>query len=480
MWTWRWRSSRKRSYDAPLTKTKTKSLFAFSLLPAVLSLAWPTMLEQLMQTAVQYIDTAMVGSLGTQATAAVGSTTTVNWLIGSAVSAFGVGFLAMISQALGAGETERARRTAAQAVLAVLLIGSLFTALTLGLSSQVPRWMQVDPAIRKSAGRYFFILYLPMLPRTASILFGTVLRAAGDTKTPMRIGVRVNLLNVILNFLLIYPSREVLLFGKSLPLWGAGWDVEGAAAASALAFLFGGLAITAAFYRHPLISPRGRSLRPDMAVLRPCLRIALPNMLQRFGTSLGYVAFAAMINSLGEISTAAHTIANTVESAFYIPGYGMQTAAATLTGNAIGAGDRQRRRDLARLILLVEVSLMLLSGGLLFAFAPAMVSLFSPDAAVILLGSTVLRMVACSEPFYGVSIVTEGMLQGAGRTAVPFLFNILGMWGVRIAGTYLCTQVLGLGLVSAWGCMIGHNMLLFVLFVIYYASGKWIPGEKSC
>ena len=480
MWTWRWRSSRKRSYDAPLTKTKTKSLFAFSLLPAVLSLAWPTMLEQLMQTAVQYIDTAMVGSLGTQATAAVGSTTTVNWLIGSAVSAFGVGFLAMISQALGAGETERARRTAAQAVLAVLLIGSLFTALTLGLSSQVPRWMQVDPAIRKSAGRYFFILYLPMLPRTASILFGTVLRAAGDTKTPMRIGVRVNVLNVILNFLLIYPSREVQLFGKLLPLWGAGWGVEGAAAASALAFLFGGLAITAAFYRHPLISPRGRSLRPDMAVLRPCLRIALPNMLQRFGTSLGYVAFAAMINSLGEISTAAHTIANTVESAFYIPGYGMQTAAATLTGNAIGAGDRQRRRDLARLILLVEVSLMLLSGGLLFAFAPAMVSLFSPDAAVILLGSTVLRMVACSEPFYGVSIVTEGMLQGAGRTAVPFLFNILGMWGVRIAGTYLCTQVLGLGLVSAWGCMIGHNMLLFVLFVVYYASGKWIPGEKSC
>ncbi len=460
--------------------TKTKSLFAFSLLPAVLSLAWPTMLEQLMQTAVQYIDTAMVGSLGTQATAAVGSTATVNWLIGSAVSAFGVGFLAIISQALGAGETERARRTAAQAVLAVLLVGALFTGLTLGLSTRVPRWMQVDPAIRKSAGRYFFILYLPMLPRTASILFGTVLRAAGDTKTPMRIGVRVNVLNVLLNFLLIYPSREIPLLGKSLPLWGAGWGVEGAAAASALAFLFGGLSITAAFYRHPLISPRGRSLRPDMAVLRPCLRIALPNMLQRFGTSLGYVAFAAMINSLGELSTAAHTIANTVESAFYIPGYGMQTAAATLTGNAIGAGDRQRRRDLARLILLVEVSLMLLSGGLLFAFAPAMVSLFSPDAAVILLGSTVLRMVACSEPFYGVSIVIEGMLQGAGRTAVPFLFNVLGMWGVRIAGTYLCTQVLGLGLVSAWGCMIGHNMLLFLLFVIYYARGNWIPGEKSC
>ena len=458
-----------------MTKTKSKSFFAFSLLPTVFALAWPTMLEQLMQTAVQYIDTAMVGSLGTQATAAVGSTATINWLVGGTVAAFGVGFLAMISQALGAGEKERARRAAAQVVLAVLVIGSLFTAITLSLSSRVPRWMQVDPAIRNSAGRYFFILYLPMLPRTASILFGTVLRAAGDTRTPMRVGVWVNLLNILLNFLLIYPSRVLVFLGRTLPLWGAGWGVEGAAAASALSFLFGGVALTAAFYRHPLISPRGLSLRPDLAVLRPCLRVALPNMLQRFGTSLGYVAFAAMINSLGEVPTAAHTIANTVESAFYIPGYGMQTAAATLTGNAIGAGDRQRQRDLARLILLLEVSLMLLSGGLLFAFAPAMVRLFSPDAAVVLLGGTVLRMVACSEPFYGVSVVTEGMLQGAGQTAMPFLFNILGMWGVRIAGTYVCTQLLGLGLVSAWGCMIGHNMLLFVLFVIYYARGRWNP-----
>ena len=122
---------------------------------------------------------------------------------------------------------------------------------------------------------------------------------------------------------------------------------------------------------------------------------------------------------------------------------------------------------------------MLLSGGLLFAFAPTMVGLFSRDAAVILLGSTVLRMVACSEPFYGVSIIIEGMLQGAGRTMVPFVFNIIGMWGVRIVGTFVCTRLLGLGLVSAWGCMIGHNMLLFVLFVNYYRRGRWNPLEAK-
>ena len=455
--------------------SERKPHIAWNLLPAVFGLAWPTMLEQLMQTAVQYIDTAMVGSLGTQATAAVGSTTTVNWLVGSTVSAFGVGFLAYIAQAIGAGDKQRARRAAGQSVLAVLVTGVLFTILTVSLSPFVPIWMRTDKSIQPLAARYFRILYLPMLARAASVIFGTVLRAAGDTRTPMRTGIAVNLINVVLNFLLIYPSRTLSLFGAQLPVWGAGWGVVGAAAASAVSFVYGGIAITVAFFRHPTVSPRGVALRPDGEILRPCLRVAFPNMLQRFGASLGYVFFAAMINSLGETATAAHTIANTVESAFYIPGYGMMTAAATLTGNAIGARDKQRLGELAAVILAAEVTMMLLSGALLFAFAPAMVSIFSRDAAVIALGSAVLRMVACSEPFYGVSIVIEGMLQGAGETRVPFLFNIIGMWGVRIVGTFICTQRLGLGLVSAWGCMIGHNLLVFVMYVIYYNRGRWNP-----
>ena len=462
-----------------MEQNRHKFKIAWPLLPAVFSLAWPTMLEQLMATLVQYIDTAMVGSLGTSATAAVGSTTTVNWLVGSSISAFGVGFLAYIAQSMGAGERERARRASAQAVLAVLVTGLLFTGLCLGLSRRVPVWMQVDPKIRELAAAYFFVLYLPMLPRAALTIFGTVLRAVGDAKTPMRIGLGMNLMNVVLNFLFIYEPRTLKLLGRSVPIWGAGWGVVGAAAASALAFTAGGLAITLALWRHREISPRGCSILPDRTVLIPCLRVAMPNMLQRFGTSLGYVAFAAMINSLGELSTAAHTIANTVESAFYIPGYGMQAAAATLTGNALGAGDREKMRDLSRLILLLEVSLMLVSGSLLFAFAPDMVRLFSRDAAVIALGSTVLRMVACSEPIYGVSIVVEGMLQGAGKTLVPFVFNICGMWGVRILGTFLCTHFFGLGLVSAWACMIAHNLLLCLMFVLYHRFGHWNPLDRG-
>ena len=422
----------------------SKKRLDIPMLGVIFSLAWPTMLQELMQTAVQYIDTAMVGSLGTQATAAVGATGTVSWLVNGTVSALGVGFLAYISQAMGAGEQERAKRAAAQSTLMALIIGTVLTVLTTILSGPIVRWMQVAPVIREAAAQYFRILYLPML-----------------------------------NVLLIYPAGTVHLMGISFPMWGAGWGINGAAAASAIAYTYGGISMAVRLWWHPLISPRGQRFTPDPNVLMPCMRIAIPNMFQRFGTSLGYVAFASMINALGDVSAAAHTVANTVESLFYIPGWGMQTAAAALAGNAYGAQDGRRLRSLGRTFLPLEVGLMLFSGGMLFLFAPQLVGLFTRDPQVMKLSVTVLRMVAVSEPFYGVPIVLEGLMQGIGKTTVPFLFNIAGMWGVRILGTFLCTRLLGMGLVSAWGCMIGHNLLLFVLFTVYYAAGKALPEMKD-
>lgn len=439
----------------------------------ILSLALPTMLEQFLATAVQYIDTAMVGTLGTHATAAVGATATVNWLINGTVSAIGVGFLSYISKACGAGDRDRAKRAAAQAVLVTLIVGIGFTVLALALSTWVPVWMRADPSIQELASQYFFVMYTPMLARSAILLFGNLFRAVGDSKTPMRVGLMVNLINVAGNLLLIYPTRV----WHGLTLYGAGWGVVGAAAASAAAYFVGGIVITVALWRHPRISPRGFSLKPESAILRPCLQVALPNALQRFATSLGYVAFAAMVNSLGETATAAHTIANTVESAFYVPGYGMQMAAATLAGNALGAGEHKKINHLAGMLLTLEVAMMVVSGGLLFLFAPNMMGLFSADAAVIALGAVVLRMVAVSEPFYGVSIILEGMMQGMGQTMLPFVIGVTGMWGVRIVGTFLCTQIFGMGLISAWACMIAHNLLIFVLLTACYRTGRWKPKK---
>ena len=132
-------------------------------------------------------------------------------------------------------------------------------------------------------------------------------------------------------------------------------------------------------------------------------------------------------------------------------------------------------KDLSSMFIPIEIGLMIITGSLLFIFAPALVGLFSKTAAVSALGITVLRMVALSEPFYGFSIIVEGMMQGVGKTKEPFAFNIIGMWAVRILGTFICINVFSLGLVSAWACMIAHNLFLFILFLYCYISGKWNP-----
>ncbi len=444
----------------------------------IMTLAWPTIIEQVMQTAVQYIDTAMVGTLGTEATAAVGATTTIGWLVFSSISALSIGFLAFIAKACGANDKEAAKKATSQAVLTVWVVGILFTILTLGLSGVIPKLMQVDKNIQPLASAYFFILYLPMLPRTASTIFGTVLRGAGDTKTPMKVGIVVNVLNVVLNYFLIFDPHTITILGISIFIPCASLGVVGAAIASAIAFSVGGLMITIALLRHPLVSPRGMSIKPDKEILKPCLKIAIPNMLQRFGTSLGYVAFASMINSVGEVATAAHTIANTVESAFYIPGYGMQSAAATLTGNAYGAKDNKKMKSLSFMFIPIEVILMIISGGMLFVSAPSLMAIFSSSKEVIDLGSTVLRMVAVTEPFYGLAIIIEGMMMGVGKTKQPFIYNIIGMWCIRIVGTFICIQFLDMGLIAAWACMIAHNLLLCTMFVITFVKGTWNPLNK--
>ena len=446
-----------------------------SALKMIFALAWPTVLEQILITAVSYVDTAMVGRYSDNASAIVGCTMTVNWLIGGIVSAIAVGFLSLIARAVGAGEKDLVRKAAAQATGMALIVGVLLSIIVLPISRFVPVWMNADPSIQKDAGTYFFIIYTPMIFRSALIIYGTVLRAAGDTKTPMVVNTATNIVNMVLNFFMIYETRAVTVFGLNLTIPGLNLGTTGAAIASAISFVVGGVWMTIAVYRSKLLSPRGMSLKPDPAILKPCFRVAFPALLQRIATSSGYVAFSGMINTLGEVATGAHTIANTAESAFYIPGYGMQAAASTLIGMSLGEKNPKKMKSICHMLLIIEVLVMILSGGALFFGAEAIMRIFTKSEEIIKVGTTVLMMVAISEPAYGIGIIIEGIFHGVGDTMSTFIFGALGMWGVRILGTYVFVVLLGHGLVAAWACMIAHNLVLSLLLSIRYIRGKWNP-----
>ena len=177
-------------------------------------------------------------SICASASAAVGLTSTTMWLVCAPLWALAMGVLACISQALGAQDRQRAQRAAAQSVLLTLAVGAVLTVLTLAASPFLPGWLGAEEEIYADAALYFAIVCAPTLFRTASILFASVLRAQGNTKTPMQINLLMNVINILLNFLLINPAKTWRLGPLSIPMWGAGLGVAGAAIATAVSPLY--------------------------------------------------------------------------------------------------------------------------------------------------------------------------------------------------------------------------------------------------
>lgn len=455
-------------------KAPTKGHFDKTLIPLIMTLAWPTILEQALQTIVQFIDSAMVGRISAEAAAAVGVTQTVSWLINGVLSAASVGFLAVISRAIGAEDRKRAGKAAGQSVLVTLLLGIVIGAAALSVSFSLPRWLGGAEEIWYDGGSYFFIVNIPMIFRAAIILFGAVLRATGDMRHPMFVNAAMNGINIVFNFLFIYPSRTMELFGLKIWLPGAGWGVQGAAIATALSYVAGGIMMFVILCRSDRgVAPTRENLKPDKEILKRTFEISLPNAAERTVVCLGSTAFTAMVAGLGTVSLAAHSIAITAESAFYVPGFGFQAAATTLSGMIAGEGDEDKLDRMTQTLMSITVFCMFVSGLILFLFPQVMMSIFTNDPQVIEQGAVALRIVSVSEPFFAVSLSLAGVFNGVGDTKVPFVISLCTMWGIRILFTFICVKLLGMGLAAVWMCMIGDVIGRSICMYTRYRSGKW-------
>ncbi len=429
----------------------TKAESRRQLLGTLLALSIPTMAEEVLSTLLQYVDTAMVGQLGEQATASVSITTTINWLVGSMAGAIGTAILAMISRAVGSGDREKIRSLSKQALFLATGCGVVTGSICILLSPFIPVWMGAEEAIQSQASAYFFIISLPMVFRTWTTILGASIRATQNTRTPMLISMSANSLNVGLNYILIYR---------------AGLGVTGAAAASAVSYCVSGLLMLAAYRKNELLNWRWREFSLEVPLLKECASIGMPVLGTSMTSCMGYVVFAGLVSGMGTTVFAAHSIAVTAETIFYIPGYGLRTATSALVGAALGEKNQEKLKTTGNLSVILTVLLMCLSGMTLYLVAYPLMRLFTPSVAAASLGARMLKLVALSEPFFGLMIVLEGIFYGLGRTKYAFLVETFSMWGIRIFFTFLCVKVWNLDLRAVWLCMIGDNVCKALLFAL--------------
>lgn len=435
-----------------ISKVQENTLYKSTFL-SVITIALPTMLEQIMSVFMQYVDTAMVGHLGANATAAVSTSTTITWLINSVPAAFGVAAMTMIAQAIGSGDRHSIEKAAALSLSFSLVVGAILEIICLGLSPFVASWMGADEAVAPAAGRYFFWISVPIVLKSANIILAAAIRATKDTKTPMYIGVGANVLNVVLDYIFIYQCNL---------------GVDGAAYATAISAAAGGLLMLGAFFKNPNLHFEWADVRGDgtHTYLKRMWSLSYPVLIINVASCAGYVVFAGMVSHMGTIIFAAHSIAVGAEELFYIGGYGFKSAANTLVGISYGKRDHDKYHVVCISTIVCTLFIMTVSGILLFVFAQPLMGFFTSDPEVIALGAVVLRMVAFNEPFFGIYVVAEGIYYGLGRTSYPLFVEFFGMWCVRILSTYICIHVLGLGLNAVWCCMIADNVLKALLLAL--------------
>ena len=452
---------------APLTTRQQLSL--------TLQLSWPAIMAQLATIIMQYIDAAMVGRLGATQSAAVGLVASTTWLFGGLSYAAAMGFNVLTAQRVGGGRLADARNILKQALVLCLAFSTVMALLAAALSSSLPGILRADRSIWKDASAYFLVysLFLPAL-QLDNVTAGQ-LQATGNMRTPGIYMVVMCALDVVFNTLFIFPTGTIRLGSLALP--GAGLGTAGAALGTGLAELVVGLYLLHfVLRRSPVLRlEKGERLHFDRQQLRTILRIAAPVASEKVILSSAQIVSTAIVAPLGTVAIAANSFAITAESLCYMPAFGIQSAAAMVVGQSVGAGRRQMARRLGWVTVLLGIAVMVLTGGLLYLLAPQMMAILTPDPEIIALGTRVLRIEAFAEPMYGASIVAGGVFQGTGSTLVPTLFNLGTMWGIRIPLARLAAPRWGLP--GVWTAMCLELCVRGILYLIRLVGKRWLPPE---
>lgn len=444
-------------------------------------LSLPAILAQLSSILMQYIDASMVGRLGAQPAASVGLMSSSLWLFWGVCSMITMGFSVQVAHRVGAKNYGDARSVLRQGITSCIIISLGITAIGLAIARSLPSWLGGDPAITDEAGIYFsvFVGALPML--TLNYLAGGMLRCAGNMKVPSLLNVGMCLMDVVFNFFLIFPMREVSVFGLEFTMPGAGLGVLGAALGTVLAeCLTALLMLYYLCYRQKsldIMHHRGGSFRPRRDVLRNAFKIAAPMTAEHAIFCGAQIMITIIVAPLGVVAIAANAFAVTAESLCYMPGFGIGDAATTLVGQSLGAGRQDLVKRFCHITVGMGMAVMTVMAVIMYLAAPLMMGIMTDDTAISSLGTEILRIEAWAEPMYAASIVAYGAFVGVGDTLIPAIMNFGSIWLVRIPVAALLAPTAGLR--GVWIAMCVELTFRGLIFLWRMFGGWWYRNKKA-
>lgn len=442
----------------------------------VASLSWPAIMAQLSSILMEYIDAAMVGSLGAAASASIGLVATSTWLLWGMGGALATGFAVQVAHFIGARKNDNARDVFRQSVIAVIILGLIMLAIGAMISPALPIWLGGNSEICNDASSYFMIVSLSLPFCYLTYLSSGMLRCSGNMVVPGITNVLMCVLDVIFNFFLIFESHDI--FGIVVP--GAGLGVSGAAIGTGLAqVVTGSFLIWYILKKSSTLNFRHTkfAFRLSGRTIHRALVIGAPIAAERIMMCGAQIITTIIVAPLGTAAIAANAFGITAESLCYMPGYGISEAAQTLSGQSLGAGKKDLTRSFGKITILLGIIVMTIMGILLWIGAPVMMAILTPVETVRQLGVSALRIEAFAEPMFAASIVTYGVMVGAGYTFVPACINLGSIWVVRLSLAALLAPVWGLN--GVWLAMCIELCVRGIVFLITFLKANWMKKADS-
>lgn len=429
----------------------------------VRSLAVPAVVQSLLNTAVLFSDTLMVGWLGATSLAAVALSGPVLWTSRSLIFALCRGTVALVARDVGAGDRAHAAQVARESLALLVVLGALGGWALAGVTRPIFLFLGAEETVATAGRSYLGVLLMALPVSLASSCLQSVFQASGDTRTPMRTGLVANVLHVTSNYVLMFGAGPIPALG-----------VLGAAISTAGAWTFQMLVLSAILWRRGDWMPIFvRTPASVPWVLPDVMRVAWPAFLEMVAFHSAYVFFCRLVGNLGTDALAAHQVALAVEALSFMPAEGFSIAAATISGQYLGA----RRPEAARFGLhnaIMRAVLWMVPLMAAFWIVPESIcGFFTSDPQVIERASLILRIAAFELPLLGAAAVMTGGLQGAGDTRSPFYAILVCAWCVRLPGTWLLAHHWGLGIAGVWIATTLDWLLRMTLLGVVVARGRW-------
>ena len=464
--------SRKQPHeDIPVMARNSEELLAYirqgrtmtqgEKLRLIVSLSIPSILAQISATVMFFIDAAMVGHLGARATAAIGLVETTTWLMGGLASAANMGFSVQVAHFIGANDFEAARRVLRQALVCCFLWSLILSIGCIAIHTHLPYWLGGSADIAHDASLYFMLIGICGIFFQMEGLAGSMLKCSGNMKIPSALNILMCLMDVAFNYLFIY-ILDLGVMGAAL---GTG-VAELITAALMLYFLLARSPISISL--SSLLSPLS-SFQPH--IVKTAFKIGAPMGLQHLLMGGAQIVSTIIVAPLGTIAIAANSLAITVESLCYMPGFGIAEAATTLVGQGIGAGQRLLTRSFAYMSVGLGMVVMTVMGVLMWIFAPELMGIMSPVEDIIAQGADALRIEAWAEPMFAASIVCNGVFIGAADTIAAAIMSLTSMWAVRL--TLAAALAPRFGLRGVWTAMAIELTFRGFIFLVRLFRGNW-------